>query len=372
MRDNPLGDGRALPAEYYTSPEIFADELQRIFSSRWLYTVHHSALPQPGSRVVFEIGASESVVIVRGEDDEIRAFYNVCRHRGARLLGCDDPRSNNCIRCPYHAWTYGLDGRLLGAPHMGGVAGFDRAEHSLIPVTAAVWEGFVFINLDPDPVPFEQAMAPILTVATAWRIPSLVVAERRTYEVAANWKLLFQNDAECNHCPIVHPKLNQLTPYDSSTDERFPSLVSGEILGGPMRITRPGGSMTQSGELCGPRLVGGAEGAHVHYFMLFPNLSLSLLPDYVLVHRIDPLSIDRTRVICEWLFDPAYRTSERYNPGDAVEFWDLTNREDWQVCELVQQGLGSHGFVPGPYSELEGLTAEFDRSYLAALGLPRM
>jgi Rieske 2Fe-2S family protein len=358
---------RALAREYYTSPVTFAQELQAIFANRWLFTVHQSALPQPGSHVLYEL-ASESIIIVRGADGEIRAFHNVCRHRGARLRSCGGELPSGNIRCPYHAWTYGLDGRLLGARCMGEVPEFDRAENSLIAVATVVWEGFVFINLGPAPAPFERAFAPMLTAVTPWQIPRLVLAERVTYDVAANWKLLFQNDAECYHCPIAHPRLNQLTPAELDIDPAFHDIWSGEILGGPMRIERPGGSLTESGDLCGPALVSGPERTHVHYYMLFPNMFLSLLPDYVLVHRLDPLGIDRTRVTCEWLFDPGYREVEASDPRQAVAFWDRVNREDWHVCELVQQGLRSRAFVPGLYSEQERMTAAFDRAYLEALG----
>jgi Rieske 2Fe-2S family protein len=366
------GGARALAGDYYTSSAIFAQEMQQLFSGRWLCTVHQSTLSQPGSHALYELaptkpGAepvpSESVLIVRGEDGEIRAFYNVCRHRGARLRQVGGQLPGNCIRCPYHAWTFALDGRLLGAPNMGDVAGFDRSEHPLIPVATAIWEGFVFINLAPAPVPFEQAFASVLGSFTAWQIPRLVVARQVTYEVAANWKLLFQNYSECYHCPTIHPALNQLTPYLGADNDH----ESGEILGGPMQIQQPEGSMTESGHLCGPALVSGAERMRVYYYTLFPNMFLSLHPDYVLVHRLDPLAIDRTRVVCEWLFDPGYREQAGANPEEAVWFWDRVNREDWQVCELAQQGVRSRGYLPGMYSELESTTAAFDRAYLEAL-----
>jgi Rieske 2Fe-2S family protein len=366
------GGARALAGNYYTSSAIFAQEMQQLFGSRWLCTVHQSTLPQPGSHTLYELAPSkpgpepvpnESVLIMRGDDGEIRAFYNVCRHRGARLRQTGGQLSGNCIRCPYHAWTYALDGRLLGAPNMADVAGFERGEHPLIPVSTAIWEGFVFINLDPAPVPFEQAFASILSSFAAWQIPRLVVARRVEYVVAANWKLLFQNYSECYHCPTIHPALNQLTPYLGADNDH----VSGEILGGPMQIQEPEGSMTESGHLCAPALVSGAERLRVYYYTLFPNMFLSLHPDYVLVHRLDPLAIDRTRVICEWLFDPTYREQEGANPDEAVAFWDRVNREDWQVCELAQQGVRSRGYVPGMYSELESTTAAFDRAYLEAL-----
>jgi Rieske 2Fe-2S family protein len=356
------GGARALPGSYYTSSAIFARELEQIFANRWLYAARQSELAQPGSYLLFEL-AQDSILIVRGEDDEIRAFHNVCRHRGARLC-VTAGHAQGRIRCPYHAWSYALDGRLLGAPNMTDVVDFDKAEYPLLPVATALWEGFVFINLAPSPVPFAEAFAPIHGAFSAWGIPRLIRAEQVTYEVAANWKLIFQNFAECYHCPIIHPALNQITPYLGAQN----NLQCGEILGGPMQMRGADSSMTVSGHLCGPPLVDGLERQRVYYYTIFPGMFLSLHPDYVLTHRLQPLAIDKTRVTCEWLFDPGYQTMEGADPQEAVSFWDRVNREDWHVCELSQLGVVSRGYVPGPYSELESVTAAFDRAYLDALG----
>jgi glycine betaine catabolism A len=355
------GGARALAGRYYTSPEIFAQEMERIFATRWLCVGRQSQLEAPGSTMLFELGR-ESVIVARGDDGEIRAFYNVCRHRGARLCTIGGQQSR--IRCPYHAWTYGLDGKLIGAPNMTDVAGFDRNDYPLLPVAVALWEGFIFLNFAESPVPFAEAFAPIHDTFTPWTIARLSVAERVTYEVAANWKLLFQNYAECYHCPIIHPALNQLTPYLGADND----LQAGEILGGPMQIEHADASMTVSGHLCGPPLVDGPLRQQVYYYTIFPGLFLSLHPDYVLTHRIEPLAIDRTRVVCEWLFDPSYQDADGSDPQQAVTFWDRVNREDWQVCELSQLGVVSRAYTPGPYSELESVTAAFDRAYLEALG----
>lgn len=366
------GGARALPGRYYTSSAIFAREMERIFGTRWLCAGRQSELAQSGSYMLFELAPGspgpermpqESILVVRGQDDAIRAFYNVCRHRGARLC-VEGGEAQGRIRCPYHAWSYGLDGRLMSAPNMADVAGFDRADHPLVPVATALWEGFVFVSLAASPAPFARAFAPIHDAFAAWQMPRLATAHRITYEVAANWKLLFQNYSECYHCPFIHPALNQLTPYLGADND----LESGEILGGPMQIAHPETSMTESGRMCGPALVSGPARQQVHYYTIFPGMFLSLHPDYVLVHRLEPLAIDRTRVICEWLLDPAYRDLPGCDPQEAVTFWDRVNREDWHVCELCQQGVSSRGYVPGLYAELESVVAAFDRAYLHALG----
>lgn len=366
------GGAKTLAGRYYTSTAVFARELERLFAERWLCVGRCEQLDAPGSLLTHELAPQrtgpepllhESVIVVRGEDGQIRAFHNVCRHRGARL--CSGPgRVQGHIRCPYHAWSYALDGRLVGAPNMADVAGFDRADYPLIPVATTVWAGFVFINLSPTPVPFEHTYAPLLDTVRPWHIEDLVIAAHVDYEVAANWKLLFENYNECYHCPIIHPALNQLTPYRGADND----LTAGEILGGPMQIGQADGSMTESGHLCGPALVSGADMQKVYYYTIFPGMFLSLHPDYVLVHRLTPLAIDRTRVECEWLFDARWHEHPGSDPQQAVQFWDRVNREDWEVCELSQHGVASRAYVPGPYAELESISAAFDRAYLDALG----
>jgi Rieske 2Fe-2S family protein len=364
------GGARTLAGQYYTSSAIFSQELERIFCDRWLVVGRASELPQPGDQRLFELAPEragpepvphESVLLVRAGDGEIRGFYNVCRHRGARLCGA--ATRSTTIRCPYHAWTYALDGRLIGAPNMAEVAGFAREDHPLIPVATEVWEGFVWINFAAEPVPFAEALAPLYAKLGAWRLPELVVAHQVEYEVAANWKLLFENYAECYHCPVIHPVLNAVTPYRGADND----LTVGEILGGPMQIAAAEGSMTESGRLCGPALVSGPARQQVYYYTLLPNMFLSLHPDYVLTHRLEPLAIDRTRVRCQWLFDPGYREQPGSDPQEAVAFWDRVNTEDWAVCELQQDGVRSRAYAPGPYAELESMSAAFDRAYLEAL-----
>ena len=187
----------------------------------------------------------------------------------------------------------------------------------------------------------------------------------------ANWKLICQNYSECYHCPTVHPALNQLSPFQSFQTE----LTEGPFLGGPMRLTTPHGSMTLSGQRCAPPISGLAGGGlagdglqTVYYLSLFPSFFLSLHPDYVMVHRLEPQAPDRTRVICEWLFHPNALAQPNFAPDDAVDFWHMTNQQDWHVCELSQRGVSSRAYAPGPYANLENLLAAFDREYLRVMG----
>src|SRR5437762_3355569 len=183
---------RTLPGRYYAAPDVFALEQERIFARHWICVGRDATLAAPGDYFVVEI-AGESIIVLRDQSGERHAYYNVCRHRGTRL--CEQPtgRLSETIQCPYHAWTYALDGRLLGAPSTSDLAGFNKADWPLFPVATAVWEGFVFINLAEQPEPFEQEWAPLLGKFSRFNLPNLKVGRTIEYDVQANWKLLLQN-----------------------------------------------------------------------------------------------------------------------------------------------------------------------------------
>jgi Rieske 2Fe-2S family protein len=389
--DTFAAGAKTLPQKYFVSPEIFENEQEKIFSTQWVLVGHQSQIAKPGDYFVQEVGppssdygatglssvaaatssaGPESLIMVRDKSGEVRAFYNVCRHRGARLRE-DTCGHASAIQCPYHAWTYGLDGRLLGVPHMDDVRGFDKADYSLSAVNLALWEGFIFVNLVNSPAPLEEWFAPLAGKFSHWNLPKLRSAKRIEYDVRANWKLIFENYSECYHCPGVHPALSKLTPYDSAEND----LAAGPFLGGFMPITK-GKSLTMSGNACAlpvgdpPSLSYGAAGikaedAHrVFYYSVFPNMLLSMHPDYVMVHQLWPQSPQRTLILCDWFFHPEAFDRPDFRPDDAIEFWDMTNKQDWHVCELSQQGIASRAYQPGPYSPQESIPAAFDREYL--------
>jgi Rieske 2Fe-2S family protein len=355
-----IAGARALPQKYFVSPKIFADEATEIFSKAWVLVGHQSQIPDAGEFFVATV-ANESLIVVRDQQRQIRAFYNVCRHRGSRLKeeACGH---SSAIQCPYHAWTYGLDGRLMGAPHMDDVPGFDKPDYSLLPVNLGLWEGFIFINLKKNPKPMEKWFAPLNGKFSHWNIPILQGAKRIEYDVRANWKLMFENYSECYHCPGVHPQLQKISPYDSAEND----LREGPFLGGFMRIN-PGKSLTRSGNACAA-FVGKIEDLQrVFYYSIFPNMLLSLHPEYVMVHQLWPQSPKRTLIVCDWFFHPDAFRRESFNPDDAIEFWDTTNRQDWHVCELSQQGIASRAYQPGPFSSRESIPAAWDRYYLQVM-----
>lgn len=387
------GGAKALPQKYFVSPEVFADEQKRIFSKQWLLVGHQSQIPDAGDYVVQQV-IGESLIVIRDKSGEIHGFFNVCRHRGTRLKE-DACGHASTIQCPYHAWTYGLDGRLIGAPHMDEVPGFDRADYSLHPVNLELWEGFIFVNLTDgearlrseatarqrsgDFISLERWFAPLNGKFSHWNMSILRPAKRIEYDVRANWKLMFENYSECYHCPGVHPQLQKVSPYDSAEND----LAEGPFLGGFMKIN-PGKSLTMSGDACAlmiehdhpPSSGYGAAGEQEHdkestqrvfYYSIFPNMLLSLHPEYVMVHELWPQSPERTLIVCDWLFHPDAFGRKDFNPDDAIEFWDITNKQDWHMCELSQQGIASRAYEPGPYSSRESIPAAWDEYYLSQI-----
>jgi glycine betaine catabolism A len=353
-------DSKSLPQKYFVSVDLFADERHKIFSKTWLLVGHQNQIARAGDFFVATV-ADESLIVVRDQQSRIRAFYNVCRHRGSRLKEEACGRAS-AIQCPYHAWTYGLDGRLMGAPHMDDVSGFDKADYSLVPANLGLWEGFIFVNLEKNPGSLEEWFAPLRGKFSHWNMPILQPAKRIEYEVRANWKLMFENYSECYHCPGVHPQLQKISPYDSAEND----LRDGPFLGGFMQIN-PGKSLTMSGNACAA-FVGKIENLRqVFYYSIFPNMLLSLHPEYVMVHQLWPQSPARTLIVCDWFFHPDAFRRQSFNPDDAIEFWDTTNRQDWHVCELSQQGIASRAYRPGPFSSRESIPAAWDRYYLRAM-----
>ncbi|HLQ66908.1 MAG TPA: aromatic ring-hydroxylating dioxygenase subunit alpha [Candidatus Limnocylindrales bacterium] len=357
---------RTLPGELYTSPEVLAEEEETIFARGWNCVGRAARLAAPGDYFVREI-AGESILVLLDREGKRRAFFNICRHRGTRLCREESGRLGATIQCSYHAWTYSTDGRLVGAPHMQDAADFDKSDYPLHAAALAEWEGFLFVNLSERPVAFETAWAPMKGRFARYGLPGLTVGHRATYDVRANWKLVFQNYSECLHCPTIHPKLATVLPYQSGAND----LTEGPFLGGYMEIKAPNESATMSGRACG-RVVSGdlpeEDKKRGFYYSLMPNMLLSLHPDYVNYYILRPVDVNRTVVESEWLFHPDTVTDPGNNIRDGIEFWDLTNRQDWDIVEQSQLGIASRRYRPGPYSPRESVPAAWDREYLKLMG----
>ncbi len=357
-----------LPSHYYHSPAIYEEEKDKIFYKKWLLACRAEEVPAPGDYVIVPV-CDESIVIVRGRDLDIHAHYNVCRHRGTQL--CQEVSGHfrgEKITCPYHAWTYELDGTLFKAPLMEGTAGFNPGDNDLYPAHVATWGGFVFINLADDPAPFEDEMGALIGRFEDWDMPSLRIAHHLPYMLECNWKLILQNYQECYHCPGVHPMLSQRTPFRSAVHD----CMEGSVIGGYMVLSEPGGSMTMDGKAAAPPVcnVQGDDLQRIHYYSIFPNMLLSPHPDFVMYHRIRPVQHGKSVNDCFFLLAPEVidDIDKMKRFASAIEFWDMTNLQDWTVCEQMQKGMRSRRFERGKYAESEDILHALDKELLKVLG----
>jgi Rieske 2Fe-2S family protein len=351
-------DAFSLPAGYYTDVSNHQAELERFFFGMWVHAGRVEEISRAGDYVLRDI-AGESVIVTCSADGSIRAFYNVCRHRGTRLCESGQGSFDGLIRCPYHAWAYDLEGRLVAAPQMDDLPHFRKQDHPLASVRVGRWDGHLFLNLAESPEPLEDQLGSLPGKFHAWGMALLRVGKQVVYEVAANWKLIIQNYSECLHCPGVHPALQRLSHFLSGENEP----ANRSYLGGRMDLREGIKTLTMDGTTSRPYLPGlpAEECRRVYYYTILPNLLLSLHPDYMVTYTLWPRAVDRTEIVCQWHFHPEVLAAPDFSPDDAVSFWDLTNRQDWHVCEQMQLGLQSRAYRPGPYSNREELLYGFDR-----------
>jgi Rieske 2Fe-2S family protein len=353
----PLERATMLPPRAFTDPGVLAWEIDEIFSG-WVCVGHAAQVAERGAYVMREIGDS-SVVVIGGEAGRTHAFLNVCRHRGARIVQDVEGSVRRRLQCPYHAWSYGLDGELKAAPHMDGVEDFDTTCWGLIPVRVATVGGLVMVDLSGRAPDAAEHVGELAGHLERYRNGSLERVRQLTYEVDSNWKSLAENYSECLHCPGVHPELNALSDYMSGDAV----AGAGAWCGGSMTLRDGAATMAREGGSHARPPISGLDDddlASVLYFVLFPNALVSLHPDYVMLHTLWPREPGRTDVVCEWFFEPETIATPGFDPSDAIDFWDQVNREDWQVCELTQKGLRTPGYVAGRYSGEEVDVHAFD------------
>ena len=364
-RDVLPSDAYTLPARYYTDASIFGREMDRFFFGMWICAGRATDIPSPGDFFLRDV-VGQSIVIARGEDSRVRAFYNTCRHRGTKYCTDEQGHFAGRIQCPYHLWTYRLDGTLANAPHMQDVPHFRKEDHSLGTVACEEWDGHIFLNCAEQPGSLSNQLATLPEKFAPWRMQDLQRGARIVYDLNTNWKLILLNYSECLHCPNIHPVLNQLSHYLSGENEPLQPTY----MGGRMDL-RPGVDTMSMDGVCRRAYlpeVKEDDRRRVYYYALFPNFLLSLHPDYMMTHTIWPLAPGRTRIICEWHFHPSELSRADFSAEDVVSFWDMTNRQDWHVCELSLAGITSRGYRPGPYSNREDLLYQFDRYILEQLG----
>ncbi|MGH8825267.1 MAG: aromatic ring-hydroxylating oxygenase subunit alpha [Jiangellaceae bacterium] len=343
----PFGRGTMLPAIAYTSPEVLDWERRNLFAATWTCVGRDDELRVDGSgRPVTQRGVDVGdvpVLLTFPPDGAVQALANTCRHRGHELLPAGETGSRQALLCPYHAWNYSLSGSLVAAPGFRDVDDFDTTDFGLVRLPVSMWHGWVFVNAGGDGPSFADHIGDLGSLVAPYRPEALVRLARHDYEVAANWKVLVENYHECYHCPLIHPELCHVSPPTSGHNYDLP----GAWVGGSMELRDGAETMSLHGKSSG-RPIEGVDPRVVLYLGLFPNLLISLHPDYVMTHLLTPVGPARTTVDCSWYF-----VDVNTDPGYAVEFWDLTNRQDWSACESVQRGLSSPHFRPGPFAPNE-------------------
>jgi Rieske 2Fe-2S family protein len=350
-----------LPSRYYCDAGIAEQEWERIFSRSWLCAGREAELSGTGEFFTLTAGG-ENLLIVRGADGQLRAFHNVCRHRGSRLCEAERGQLKSAIRCPYHAWTYGLDGRLLGTPHLREGEHVRRDDFPLHRIGLEVWGGFIFINLRARAGPLRRQLGKIVERTRRYPLPSLRSGARLVHDVEANWKILVENYQECYHCPGIHPELCDLVPLYRTGWVDAPDGQSAYFRDGATTFTL--GGVTRRPFLSG---LGEDEKKRYNGELVLPNMFLNLFPDYVHTRVLWPLGPARTRIVSEWLFEPSTMARNDFDPSDAVDFLNLVGWQDWKVCEEVQKGVGSRAHRHGVYAPHERYAAGFKRWFLASL-----
>jgi Rieske 2Fe-2S family protein len=352
----PFGQSRMLPRAAYLDPAVFAWEQRHFFGGGWVCVGRSEQLPEPGDQRA-EAAGNGSVLLVRGEDGVLRSFANTCRHRGHELLPCGGSAQRKAIICPYHSWTYSLNGGIRAAAGFKNQPGFVAGEWGLIELPVTEWHGLVFVDASGTAAPLAHSLGALAEHIAPYEMRRLKVAGQHEYDARANWKILAENYHECYHCPTIHPELCKVSPPKSG--ENY--AAEGTWVGGWMDLRDGMATMSLDGQSHGVPLRGLDEAGlrTVIYVHIFPNLLVSLHPDYVMVHRLVPLAVDRTRIECSWAFAPESLQRPGFDPGYAVEFWDITNRQDWHACESVQRGLSSPHSRPGPLSPDEDAVYQF-------------
>ncbi|MGO8959931.1 MAG: aromatic ring-hydroxylating oxygenase subunit alpha [Streptosporangiaceae bacterium] len=352
----PFGESRMLPSAAYVDPAVFSWEQKHFFGGGWTCVGFAGDIPNPGDQRAVPVGDG-GVLLTRDDDSVLHAFANFCRHRGHELLPCGGSAQRGAIVCPYHSWTYDLDGGLRTAKGFKGTAGFDDTNWGLVSLPVTDWHGLIFVDGSGTAAPVEPALAELDQLVAPYEPERLVIAGRHEYDAASNWKILTENYHECYHCPMIHPELCKVSPPKSGENYQ----PSGPWVGGWMDLRDGMDTMSLDGTSLGVPLRGlDATGLRtVIYVNIFPNVLLSLHPDYVMTHRLTPLAADRTLIECTWTFAPEALEKPGFDPGYAVEFWDITNRQDWGACESVQRGLSSQHAVAGPLSPDEDAVYQF-------------
>ncbi|MCH1866380.1 SRPBCC family protein [Nocardioides sp. CFH 31398] len=385
----PVTPGWTLPASYYLDERVHAAELATVFTDTWLFAGHACEVAEPGQYLLFEIG-DDSVIVVRDADGVLHAHHNVCRHRGSRI--CDEPRGRvRALMCPYHQWTYGLDGRLRGARLMG--EGFAKDGVRLGAVAVRELAGLVFVSLADAPPSFDAMAAAVTAQLGHHRLDRARVAHRASYSVRANWKTLVENNRECYHCRSNHPEfLESNFEFGSHGDPRRNDTYDDTLAAAyarwradglePADVSFPGDegfrvsrlplrdgfvTETMDGAPVAPPMgqVGGSPGSL--RLITLPTMWAHANLDYAMTTRLTPVGADRTDVDVCFLVD-ADASDDDVDLERLTTVWTATSEQDWALCEANAAGIRSRGYLPGPLSPVvEASVQHFVDWYLRRL-----
>ncbi len=329
----PLSKAHTIPSEWYTEPRVFALEKRAVFGRSWQMVGRTSQVAEAGQYLTAKVG-DEPVIVVRGTDGRLRGFFNVCRHHAAAVMTEPCGKANQ-LRCPYHGWTYGLDGALRSGPDWEGMEAFDVTENSLVPVSVETWESFVFVHLGRDPVPFNEFVGEMVSQVAPLNFGQLQFCERRTWEINCNWKVFVDNYLDGGyHVPFLHKGLNSILDYKAYSIENF-----GRVCLQKSPIDAMGGEVLTASVRTGQAL----------YYWLYPNVMFNWYEGYLDTNLVIPLAVDRTAVVFDFYFaDVGPATVERNRKSMDVS--DRIQNEDHAICEAVQRGLASQAYGAGRLS----------------------
>ena len=337
-----------LPGSSYTDPAVFGAEQEHIFEALWFCAARSSDVGAPGAFKTVQVGR-ESVLITRNRKGEARAFFNVCRHRGAKLCTEESGEARRAFQCPYHAWTYDFDGRLVAAPNLTKMLDIDRVDFGLRTIAVREWLGYVWVCLADEPPSFDQTVRAAVVERLGdleslenYEIDNLAVGRRIVYDVKANWKLIVENFMECYHCATIHPELTEVLPefadgyaaqYFVGHGAEFASDVKGFTVDGSEGVDRiPGVSQEQD--------------RRYYAITIRPQVFVNLVPDHVIFHRMYPMAADRTVVECDWLYLPGVVESG-VDVDASVELFHRVNQQDFDACERCQPTMSSRVYAQG-------------------------
>ncbi|MGC9543624.1 aromatic ring-hydroxylating oxygenase subunit alpha [Streptomyces sp. UG1] len=337
-----------LSGEYYTDPEVFAQEQERVFEAMWFCVARAADLDKPGAFRTYQVGR-ESVLVSRARNGSIKAFLNICRHRGAKLCTEESGEVKRAFQCPYHAWTYGLDGKLVAAPNLTSMPDIDRTEYGLVNVHVREWLGYVWVCLADEPPSFEADVQGDVVARLGdaesiehYDIENLSVGRRIVYDVKANWKLIIENFMECYHCATIHPELTEVLPEFADGFAAQYYVGHGAEFGEEVR------GFTVDGSEGLDRIPGVAEDQDRRYYAITvrPQVFINLVPDHVIFHRMFPMAEDRTVVECDWLYLPHVVESGK-DVSRSVELFHRVNQQDFDACERTQPAMSSKAYAKG-------------------------